>query len=249
MRPDSLSGLTVLVTGASAGLGAACVKELANRGARVIAVARRGELLAGICASASRSGIAACPIVADLGNAKDVRAVIRTVMKLGGADVLVNNAAHLAFGPRIWETDEDAWLKSMDINLSAPFLLARGLVPEMLRRGEGKVINVVSATRTLRGMGPFRVSKVGLEVLTAILATELRGSAASATAFNPGWMKTESSLSGRSPAKVAKALGRLLELPPRSINGQRYEIAWVDQQPVLRRSRRGVLVPGFRSVG
>jgi NAD(P)-dependent dehydrogenase (short-subunit alcohol dehydrogenase family) len=226
-RSQQLKGKAVLVTGASCGLGAECAKHFARAGAIVLMVARRkSRLLRNMRAIRSCGGEANC-VVADLTRLRDLDRVHETATKyFGQIDILINNAAAYEEGNSLIETSINEWSRMMNTNLRAPYLLCRAFLPRMLDRGYGRVINITSATSHLSGVGPFRISKVALEVLTAVLADEVEGSGVTVTGFNPNWMKSETSLSGRSPRGAARAIIELVQQRPTLLNGKIYDLRW-----------------------
>jgi NAD(P)-dependent dehydrogenase (short-subunit alcohol dehydrogenase family) len=227
MTPQQLSGKTVVVTGASCGLGAECAKHFAKAGAIVLMVARRKSRLIRNVQAIRRCGGEANYVAADLSDFHEIDRIHKTATAyFGGADILINNAGIYEEGSTLIETDISQWRRMLNTNLRAPYLLCQAFIPRMVDRDYGRVVNITSATSHLFGVGPFRVSKVGLEVLTAVLAAELEGSGVTATAFNPNWMKTETSCSGRSPQGAARAITQLVQRSPSFLNGKTIDLRW-----------------------
>jgi 3-oxoacyl-[acyl-carrier protein] reductase len=222
-----VSGLRVLVTGASSGLGAECAKQFAKKDAWIIIVARRRSRLFQIAKLIRQGGGRVTTIQADVMDLADIHRVQTIVnSEAGGVDILVNNAGAYCQGFSLVETSPEDWNRIMNTNLRAPYLICRAFVPGMLDRKYGRIVNVTSATNTLEDVGAFRISKVGLEVLTAVLAVELKETDVTATAFNPGWMKTETSYTGRSPRGAADALIELVQRGPNFLNGSFIDLKW-----------------------
>jgi short-subunit dehydrogenase len=225
--PSTLVSKRVVVTGASAGLGAQSALAFATAGANVVLVARRQYRLERLRKAISKNGGNALMVKADLAAPDDIELVHQTVnAQLGGADILINNAGIYEEGTDIIHTALKDWTRMIDVNLRASYLLCHAFVPGMIARGYGRIINVISGTNTLSGVGPFRISKIGLEVLTAVLAEELPDPHITATAFNPGWMKTETSCTGRSPRGPAQALVDLVQREPTFLNGSFVDLQW-----------------------
>src|ERR1700757_3930874 len=148
-----LTGKTVIITGASRGIGKQTAIMLAHRGANIVIAARtveaRGNLpgtIGGALAEIEATGTKAAAVQADMANADDLeRLVATTVETFGGVDVLINNAA--ATGSRSWgasltELSRDEWMWQYAVNLHAPFTLAKAMVPIMTERGGGRIIHV-----------------------------------------------------------------------------------------------------------
>lgn len=147
-----------LITGASSGLGAATAQALAARGVEVLLVARRGGRLRRLRAEIARRGGVADFLRVDLAHEGELRALATWVRRLGGVDLLINNAGAYLGGVTTWETPPDSWNRLLAVNLRAPFLLCRACVPLMRKQNGGRIINVISATRELSEIGAFRVS-------------------------------------------------------------------------------------------
>lgn len=193
---DVLDGRTALVTGASRGLGRVIAEALSDAGARVIGVARDASALHAVIDDLCADGAAAQARPHDLA---DVDGIADLVADLD-VDVLVNAAAVMS--PRRSKTLEvtlDDWRGVRAIDLDAPFALIQALVPGMVERRFGRVVNVtaclgrMTGPGTAGGLAPYRVAKAGMNALTRNLAHELglgqRGVLVDATC--PGHCRTD----------------------------------------------------------
>lgn len=166
-------------------------------------------------------------IAADLSCRRDtLRVSAELQAEFGGVDILLNNAAFYQEQTPIISTTDHEWAGILNTNLRAPFILSRELLPGMLRRRYGWIVNILSATNEVEGQGPYRISKIGLEILTAALAAEIDCEKVAAIGVNPGWMRTEMSASGRSPKGAARAIMELVTLAPRRLNGRVIDLVW-----------------------
>jgi NAD(P)-dependent dehydrogenase (short-subunit alcohol dehydrogenase family) len=181
---NTLTGQTALVTGATAGIGYAIAVQLANEGADVIVHGRDAERGAKAVRDIENAGGKARFIAADVSKAADVR---RLADEAGAVDILVNNAGIYRFAPTFETTDAD-FDDQLDTNLRAPYLLVQKLVPGMIERGEGSVINVttVAASTPAAGAGIYGASKAALELLTKLWADEFGASGVRVNAVAPG---------------------------------------------------------------
>jgi citronellol/citronellal dehydrogenase len=188
-------GRRALVTGASRGIGAAVALRLAAEGANVAIVARTLEehdhLTGSLAETASRIGRVgggAAPIVADLNDATDrERIIVDAVEALGGPiDVLVNNAAAAMYAP-VATMPLKRRRVLFEVNALAPLDLAQAVVPAMLERGEGWIVNVTSATARAGNptMALYGASKAALNRITSGLAAELEDTGVRVNAIEP----------------------------------------------------------------
>ena len=185
----SLDGLTAVVTGASRGIGAATARALDQAGARVALVARSEEDLSTV-AEDLRHGPEV--VVADLGDPDAPAAIARQVLdRFGQVDVLVNNAAAAARLPTV-DTDAGVIDQLLAVNVRAPLLLIAALVPSMIERGQGCIINLtsVSALVGTPGRAAYAASKGALDAATRSLAIELGPSGIRVNSVAPGVVDT-----------------------------------------------------------
>ena len=190
----ALAGRTVLVTGASRGIGAAAARALAAAGARVALVARTAPALDALAAAMAATGAAQpLPVACDL---RDAGAVAAAAERLTGAfggppDVLVNNAGLFAVAPA-HETDVGDFAALLDANLVAPFRLVRAFLPAMRARGSGHVVTIgsIADRRAFPGNAAYAAAKFGLRGLHEVLREELRGTGVRATLVSPGPVDT-----------------------------------------------------------
>jgi len=180
----ALQGRTVLITGASRGIGLETARRARAAGAAIVMVAR-GE--AGLRAAAEEVGGHALP--ADVSDAVAVQRLVSDLREmLGGAapDVLVNAAGVFRLAP-LAETEPEDFDRHLAVNLRGPFLLIRALLPAMLARGSGHIVTVGSVAGRLAfpHNGAYSASKFGVRGLHAVLDAELRGTGVRATLVEP----------------------------------------------------------------
>jgi NAD(P)-dependent dehydrogenase (short-subunit alcohol dehydrogenase family) len=176
-RVIDLDGKRVLITGASSGIGEASAYKLARRGATVVVVARRRDLLDEVAERIVADGGAALAIDCDLADLDAVDALAARVEKeIGGVDILVNNAGRsirrpLADSLERWHDVE----RTMGLNYYSPLRLMRALAPGMLERGDGHIINVASwgvLSESTPLFAMYTASKAALSAVSRVIETE-----------------------------------------------------------------------------
>ena len=190
---DELRGQVAIVTGAGRGLGRATALALARARARVGVVARSEEQLAETVRGVTEAGGEALAVVVDVCDAAAVERMARKVERtLGPVDLLVNNAGTMGpLGP-IWEADPGDWWHSMEVNLRGPYLCSHALLPGMIERRHGRIINVSTsaAAVAVAHMGAYVIAKTALVRFTENLAAELLDSGVSVFTISPGTVRT-----------------------------------------------------------
>jgi NAD(P)-dependent dehydrogenase (short-subunit alcohol dehydrogenase family) len=190
----NLAGTTAIVTGASRGLGRAYAHALARAGASVVCVGRgRAELERAVDEMIRAEGQArAC--VADVSSTTGARdAIAFTVQAYGTPDLLVNNAGILGpLGP-LHETDADEWWRCLETNLGGPMRMMNAVLPGMLKRNSGRIVNVASGSGTSATpyLSGYVTGKTALIRLTETVASEIAGSGVKVFAIEPGTVRTK----------------------------------------------------------
>lgn len=181
-----------LVTGGSRGLGLEIARLYAARGARLVLVGRTEADLRTAAAELARA-TEVLPVAADVSEEAE-RIAGAALDSFGRVDVLVNNASEIGPSPMpaLARYPWDALLKVFRVNAVAPLHLTQLLLPQMIGRGEGVVINVTSdaAVQAYPGWGGYGASKAALEHLSRVLAVELEGSGVRIYVVDPGDMDT-----------------------------------------------------------
>lgn len=170
----SLEGKRALVTGATKGIGFETCKVLADAGADIAAVGRDKAGLADVAAAVTSVGRRCVTIVADMATVDGpVTAAKEALDAFGTIDILVNNAGIALIDPLL-DTKVADWDMTMAVNLRAPFLLAREIVPGMIAQKRGKIVNVSSQAGVvgLEAHGAYCASKGGLNMLTKVMTVE-----------------------------------------------------------------------------
>lgn len=188
---SAVSGKTVMITGASRGIGAAAARLFAGAGANVVLLARGDKAIGEIAAELGSNALA---IPCDVSDFASVGAAVdQAVSTFGQVDVLINNAGAIEPIARMEAVDPAAWGQTIDINLKGVFHGMRAVLPGMVALGAGTVITVSSgaAHNALEGWSAYCASKAGAAMLTESLDKEYRGKGLRAMGLSPGTVATQ----------------------------------------------------------
>jgi NAD(P)-dependent dehydrogenase (short-subunit alcohol dehydrogenase family) len=221
------SGQTVIVTGASSGIGRAAALQFGREGAAVLAVARSELALQEVAAEIESHGGRAAAFAADVTEPDTpARIVSAAVQRFGGITTLVNAAGIISSGS-IESTSDEQWDAILAINLRAPFRLMRAAAPE-LAAARGTVVNVSSVTglRAFPGVLAYCVSKAAVDQLTRCAALEMAPKGVRVNAVNPGVVVSNlHRRSGMAEDAYAAFLARSRDTHPLGRPGQADEVA------------------------
>ncbi len=196
-----LDGQVALVTGAGRGIGRAIALALSDAGAAVAVCARSEDEVIGVAGQIEGCGRRALAVRCDVTDRQEVDGMVAAVLEaLGPVDLLVNNAGQ--YGPvgPLAATDPDEWWRVLEVNLRGPLYCTRAVLPGMLARVRGRIVNVSSGVgfAAIPMLSAYVVSKTALYRLSENLATETRGHGVMVFAIDPGLVRTAISESASS---------------------------------------------------
>jgi NAD(P)-dependent dehydrogenase (short-subunit alcohol dehydrogenase family) len=222
-----LEGKCAFVTGAGRGIGKGIALAFARQGCDVAVAARTEAEIKHTAGEVVSLGRRAVALRCDVADAADVRKAIDEALgALGKIDILVNNAGYACFKP-FMELDASEWRRTLDVNLTGAFNCIKAVLPSMIARGGGRIINIssVAGLRPIINQSAYCASKFGLNGLTYVLAMELRPYGIAVHSICPGGVDTQLSreaMPGRdkthwlTPEDVAHAALYLATLSPRA---------------------------------
>jgi len=192
MAAPALADRVAIVTGAGRGIGRAVAQALAREGAAVALAARTRAEVAAVAEAIRTAGGRALAVPTDVSQDAQVEALVdETVGQLGPVDILVNAAGVAAFGPVAGAKPED-WDAMLAVNLRAVMVCCRAVLPPMLRRRTGIIVNVasVAASRPIAGSAAYAATKAGVVAWSHVLAEELRADGVRVGVISPGAVDT-----------------------------------------------------------
>ncbi len=186
MNQIDLNGRLAVVTGGAQGIGYAIAKRFIASGARVVLWDRDGDAAGRAAESLGQAASARAVELAEDAQIQDAAQAV------GPVDILVNNAGITGGNAKTWELDPAVWRQVIEVNLNAPYVACRALVPGMIARGYGRIVNVASiaAKEGNPNAAHYSASKAGLIALTKSLGKELAGTGVLVNAITPAAART-----------------------------------------------------------
>lgn len=241
-----LAGTVALVTGASSGIGAATARHLAEHGAAVALVARRGDRLVALAADIERDGGAATAVEADVSDRTQAEAAVgQAVERFGRLDIVVNNAGLMLLGP-VAGADAGDWDRIIAVNVNGVLNTTHAALPHLLAaaedgpRGVADIVNVssVAGRHAGEGFGVYNLTKFGVNGFTESLRQELTRRHVRVGVIEPGAVNTEfgshnsseiqsriidpfnASIETLSPDDIAEGIGYMVTRPRHAAVGE-----------------------------
>lgn len=186
--PGPLADRVAIVTGGGGGIGAATALALASAGAAVVVADIDGAAAEQIASQLDHAGCAVAAVAVDVTNPDQVDAMIAATQSLGTPEILVNNAG-IAGSEMVLEMEIASWRRVVDVNLTGPLVCSKAVLPAMIEKGRGKIINIASIAAkriSFNGSAAYTASKAGLLALTRQLAFEVAHLGINVNAICPG---------------------------------------------------------------
>ena len=230
-----LEGEVAFITGAGRGIGRAIAHAFAKEGARIAVTGRTKESRELVAEEIAAAGGEARPFALDVTKDEEVARAVREVMSAWGQiDVLVNNAGVTLLHTPVWATAVDEWDSLIKLNLRGVFLCCHAVIPHMMDRGRGIIINLGSSSgpKAAGDFGSYSASKWGVVGYTTSLAQSVRPHGILVNGINPGWVDTDMSRAfdaagdpeWSTAQEIADAALYLAAKAPRDMTGQFIDI-------------------------
>ncbi len=211
-----LKGKTAIVTGSGRGIGEGIALVLAREGANVVVNSRKAKDCEAVVQKILSSGGKAIAVAADVSRKADAAAMAaETIKQFGSIDILVNNAGIESHPVLTMDLSEEAWDRVLNVNLKGTFLCCQAVIPQMMKQGKGRIINIgstASIRMTFFGSVEYTVSKHGQAGLAQHLAWELADSNITVNTVCPGGVQTPLMESATTPEYRAMTIKRLVPL-------------------------------------
>jgi 3-oxoacyl-[acyl-carrier protein] reductase len=221
----NLKDKVVLITGAGSGLGKALALAAGQVGAKVICAGRRTDKIQQTSDVVTKDGGVGTALEMDVTDLKSVEKGLKMAEKVGPIDVLINNAGIITGMKAVQDLPVEEWDKIMATNVRGPYLLMRAILPGMIQRGFGRILNISAPIKHLPKASAYCASKCALDSLTKAVGYELKGVDVIINAVEPPFLDTEMHKGGKKPEEVVAQILELVSLEAGSQSGRIVKIA------------------------
>jgi 2-deoxy-D-gluconate 3-dehydrogenase len=221
----NLKDKVVLITGAGSGLGKVLALAAGQVGAKVICAGRRRDKIQQTSDEVTKVGGMGTAVEMDVTDLKSVEKGLKMVEKVGPIDVLINNAGIITGMKAVQDLPVEEWDKIMATNVRGPYLLMRAILPGMIQRGFGRILNISAPIKHLPKASAYCASKCALDSLTKAVGYELKGVDVIINAVEPPFLDTEMHKGGKKPEEVVAQILEMVALEAGSQSGRIVKIA------------------------
>jgi len=216
----NLKNKVILITGAGTGLGKALSIAAGQMGAKVVCAGRRKERIQQTAAEVTKAGGVGVALEMDVTEPKSVEKGLQEAEKVGPIEILINNAGMITGLKAVQELPIEEWDRIMATNVRGPYLLLRAILPGMIQRGFGRIVNISAPIKHLPKATAYCASKCALDSLTKAVSYELKGTDVLVNAVEPPFLDTEMHKGGKKPEEVAAQILELAVLESGSQSGR-----------------------------
>ena len=216
----NLKDKIILITGAGSGLGKALAVVAGQVGAKVICAGRRKERIEQTADEVTKAGGMGTAVEMDVTDLKSVEKGLKMAEKIGPIDVLINNAGIITGLKAVQDLPVEEWDRIMATNVRGPYLMIRAILPGMIQRGFGRILNISAPIKHLPKASAYCASKCALDSLTKAVGYELKGVDVIISAVEPPFLDTEMHKGGKKPEEVVAQVMELAMLEAGSQSGR-----------------------------
>jgi len=222
----NLKDKVILITGAGSGLGKALAIAAGQARGKVICAGRRKERIQQTAEEVTKTGGLGAAIEMDVTDGKSVEKGMKQAEKeIGPIEILINNAGIITGMKAVQDLPVDEWDRIMATNVRGPYLLMKSILPGMIQRGFGRIVNISAPIKHLPKAAAYCASKCALDSLTKAVSYELKGVDILINAVEPPFLDTEMHKGGKKPEEVVAQILELATLEPGSQSGRIVKIA------------------------
>jgi NAD(P)-dependent dehydrogenase (short-subunit alcohol dehydrogenase family) len=221
----NLKDKVVLITGAGSGLGKALAIAAGQVGAKVICAGRRKDRIEQTATEVTKAGGVGMAVEMDVTDEKSVEKGMKQAEKNGPIEILINNAGIITGMKAVQDLPVEEWDKILATNVRGPYLLMRAILPGMIQRGFGRILNISAPIKHLPKASAYCASKCALDSLTKAVSYELKGLDILVNAVEPPFLDTEMHKGGKKPEEVVAQILDLVGLEAGSQSGRIVKIA------------------------
>jgi 3-oxoacyl-[acyl-carrier protein] reductase len=221
----NLRDKVILITGAGSGLGKALAIAAGQAGGKVICAGRRKERIQQTAEEVTKEGGLGTAVEMDVTDLKSVEKGIKQAEKNGPIEILINNAGIITGMKAVQDLPVEEWDKIMATNVRGPYLLMRAILPGMIQRGFGRILNISAPIKHLPKASAYCASKCALDSLTKAVSYELKGLDILVNAVEPPFLDTEMHKGGKKPEEVVAQILELAVLEAGSQSGRIVKIS------------------------
>ena len=220
-----LKNKIILITGAGSGLGRALAIAAGQAGAKVVCAGRRIDRIQQTAEEVTKAGGEGTAVEMDVTDPKSVEKAVHQAEKVGPIEILINNAGIITGLKAVQELPIEEWDRIMATNVRGPYLLIRAILPGMIQRGFGRIVNISAPIKHLPKASAYCASKCALDSLTKAVSYELKGLDILVNAVEPPFLDTEMHKGGKRPEEVVAQILELAALDAGAASGRIVKIA------------------------
>jgi 3-oxoacyl-[acyl-carrier protein] reductase len=215
----------ILITGAGSGLGRALAIAAGQAGAKVVCAGRRKDRIQQTAEEVTKAGGVGLAVEMDVTDFKSIEKGLQVAEKSAPIEILINNAGIITGLKAVQELPIEEWDKIMATNVRGPYLLLRAILPGMIQRGFGRIVNISAPIKHLPKASAYCASKCALDSLTKAVSYELKGLDILVNAVEPPFLDTEMHKGGKKPEEVMAQILELAALDAGAASGRIVKIA------------------------